>query len=47
MIDNSFGTKNNIMHVKATDFEVFDALEMDARDQDPDLRGMAIILYCD
>ncbi len=30
MIDNDLGTKNNVITVKNTDFEVFQALDMDS-----------------
>lgn len=39
MIDNEYGTKNNLVCVKATDFEVFNALEVDSKDLESDTRG--------
>lgn len=41
MVDNTFGTKNNKIRVKATDFEVFEALDVDSRDLEPDPRARA------
>lgn len=44
-IDNEYGTKNNLVRVKATDFEVFDALDMDSKDLESDLRSNVNFLY--